>query len=943
MDRDGDFLVERERERAWIERVLTAVKESAGSVLAVEGPPGIGKTALLDLLAQLADEPTTVLRARASIEERDLDLMLVRHLFAPVGRMVTAAPDLLDGAAGLASSLLGRPHSGDGLASPTRGELLHGAYWLVSNLADRAPLVLALDDLHWADRASVDVVRHLARRIADLPVVLALASRGREEDPAWDRLLAEAGAGATTVLRPAPLSADGVASVLERRFSTAVAPTFSHACLQATGGNPFLLRAMIDTLRDEGVSPTLAGTDRVTAVVPEDIRRAVADRVDRAGAGARALAQALVVLDDRAPLSTCAAVASLSGEETAAAADALVAAHVLGSARPPSFVHPLVREAVAAQLGAAERALLHDRAAEILHRGRAPDSEVARHLLASEPAGRPWAVAVLRSAAAESRERGAIGFTVACLQRAVDEVPTAAAGDLLADLARAQAAVGDARAPATLRAARDATTDPRERALLALDLAQTAGMSGNYHTEAAYLDGALTEVAVVDPDLALRLEAQMLGVQRLVADTRADAEVRLSELAHEPPAPSPATVVVLANLALFALERNEPRDVVRRLATRALEGGWLWEEHTFQYSYAANALMWIDDLAAADEAWSHGLERAGRQGRPVMAAMAYGWRSHLRYRAGDVVAAEADARLARDIVDLFDEHDWEPALPYLEAHLGDVLLERDPASAALHLDRDGEWERQVSLFLDARGRWRLAIGDAAGAVRDFLAAGEALRARGGVDTPAIMPWRSAAALAYAAVDEPDRARALATEELELAARVGAPRPIGHGLRALAAVSSTQEALTLLAQAADHLEQAGATLDLAKTLLQLGRVLRRDRQPVAARAPLARALDLATRSGSPTTAGHARHELLASGARPRRDQLTGVGSLTPTERRVAELAAGGQKNREIAEALFVSVRTVAVHLSNSYRKLGVSGRGELAAALRDEDHPPEPLS
>ncbi len=180
--------------------------------------------------------------------------------------------------------------------------------------------------------------------------------------------------------------------------------------------------------------------------------------------------------------------------------------------------------------------------------------------------------------------------------------------------------------------------------------------------------------------------------------------------------------------------------------------------------------------------------------------------------------------------------------------------------------------------------------------------------------------------------EQDEARRLAAEELELARTWGAPRALGAALRAAGLVAGGKNGLTLLEEAVEVLADSPARLEHAKARTELGAALRRANRRAEAREQLRQALELATHCGAAPLAARAETELLATGARPRRISLSGVESLTPSERRVAVLAAEGPTNREIAQALFVTTRTVEVHLTSSYRKLNISSRSQLAAAL-----------
>ncbi len=234
---------------------------------------------------------------------------------------------------------------------------------------------------------------------------------------------------------------------------------------------------------------------------------------------------------------------------------------------------------------------------------------------------------------------------------------------------------------------------------------------------------------------------------------------------------------------------------------------------------------------------------------------------------------------------------------------------------------------------DSSARLRILRGDLAGGVAELLDAGRRFEAMGS-HNPAFIAWRSPAALALLQLGERDEARSLATEELELARVWGAPRALGAALRAAGLIEGGEEGLALLEEAVQVLSDSPAKLEHAKARTELGAALRRANRRSEAREHLRQAVELATICGATPVAARADSELLATGARPRRIALSGVASLTPSERRVAQMAAEGPTNREIAQALFVTQRTVEVHLTSIYRKLGISSRSQLATALAE---------
>ncbi|MGH2987668.1 MAG: helix-turn-helix transcriptional regulator, partial [Solirubrobacterales bacterium] len=238
-------------------------------------------------------------------------------------------------------------------------------------------------------------------------------------------------------------------------------------------------------------------------------------------------------------------------------------------------------------------------------------------------------------------------------------------------------------------------------------------------------------------------------------------------------------------------------------------------------------------------------------------------------------------------------------------------------------------------FLVARAALRLAQGDAEAALTDLAAAAADARKRADLGPGATM-WRSASALAHLRLGERDRARRLAAEELARARRFGAPETLGIALQAAALAEGGERELELLREAIALLADSPHRLEHARSLVALGSALRRSGERAAARGPLKDGLETARSCGAVPLVERAYEELRATGARPRKILYTGVESLTPSEGRVARLAAAGRTNRQIAEELFVTTKTVESHLGSAYRKLEIDSRGELTVALGDAD-------
>jgi ATP/maltotriose-dependent transcriptional regulator MalT len=306
------------------------------------------------------------------------------------------------------------------------------------------------------------------------------------------------------------------------------------------------------------------------------------------------------------------------------------------------------------------------------------------------------------------------------------------------------------------------------------------------------------------------------------------------------------------------------------------------------------------------------------------------WSGVTRLWRGDLVEAEALLRAGVEDFALWGHLRGRDV--FVASFLARTLIERgDPAAARDVL----EAVERPHGRRDLTRVWLAATADlllAEGRAQEALDVGDKLdRDFGFMANAAWATWRPVKARALDLLGRRDEAAALLVEELELARRWGARSAIGRMLRLLGTVERG-DGLEHLHEAATVLAGSTARLEEAKALAALGQTLRRVRRPTEAREPLRRALELAERCGAQALAETARSELYATGARPRRSALSGVDSLTTSERRVADLAAAGQTNRDIAQTLYVTPKTVEVHLGNAYRKLGIRSRRELAGAL-----------
>ena len=919
-----------------LERGLSAFGSGAGRVVVVEGPAGIGKSSLLGAIARsAAAREVTVLRARGGPFEQDAVWGIARQLFDPL-RFQADWDELTAGAAALSRRALDPREPEPALAGDAAHAAVHGLVWLACNLAERGPALLIVDDVHWADAASLRWLVHLAARLEELPLGVLCAVRAGEPAGAPDLLAELLAAAPEPPLRPRPLGPAAVESLVAERLPAGDA-AFAHACHAVTAGNPFLLRALLGHLVAEQIVPDEATARQLSAFGPDQIARSVERQLARLPDGTRGLAHALAILGREAPLRDAARLARLDAGEAARAADALRAAGLVHGDVRVALAHPLIASALYANLAPSERALWHARAAKLLERDRADPEAVALHLLRSDPSGEAATVAVLRAAAERAGTRGAPESASIFLRRALAEPPPdrAVEADVRCELGLALAAHVQPDAPALLGEAVELAASPTRRAEIALSGARALGMAGHFDNAVELCRRGLELPAGIPDELAARLEAELVCVGWLDAVTVPEALERLHRLTSSP---SPLELWRI-NAAWETMCEGRPASETRALLAPALQAGALDDDRdSLLGTVATFVLIAGEDLDGARERCDAVIDIARPRGWLIALAHGSFMRAIALVHAGHVRDAEADARLAFDFK--LAHHGPPAALLWSLFPLVDALTEldelddADAALAAADLLGDPPPSALAApLLLERRARLRLAQHRPADAHADLLAAADRWEELG-IRHPGIAAWRVDDAETLVALDDIPAARRLAEEHLALAERVDLPGPRGAGLRALSHTAGRDEAIALLEQAVELLAPSRAQLEHTRALVDLGAALRRANHRADARPPLRHALDLAERHGMRRLARRAHDELCVAGGRPRRAALSGIGALTPTEHRVAALAARGQSNPEIAQQLYVTRRTVETHLTHAYQKLDITTRHELAPVFAD---------
>jgi len=552
----------------------------------------------------------------------------------------------------------------------------------------------------------------------------------------------------------------------------------------------------------------------------------------------------------------------------------------------------------------------------------------------ARPEGDAWVVATLRETAAAAISGGDPAAAARLLARAAAEPPPATLrGEVLLELAEAEVLAGDVRAAGHAAAGLAAIGDgeARDRALLAL--ARVRVVAGEHEAAADTFEAVLERLGPDDPR-AQPVLAEYLTAVRFQGPPREAARRRLDALAAaarggEPPRDPSLLAHAVLSLALAGAPPAMVLEPARRAAE--IEDAVDLAALGMPRALLVQALCCVDELDAAEEIAAAALAAARRSGSFIATTVGSFHRAIPLYYRGRLADAMADL----DQAQATRREGWDAAIAWPLALQANVQVERGElvgaAASLAGLETPAE-SMDRAMVLSARSRLALARREPEAALADALATGQTLVDGFEVDHPGLVPWRRTAALA--ALGSGDRARAaeLAEEALRRSREIGVPRAVAMSLRTVAAVRGErgplEEAEAIVAKSPSRLERA-------HVLFELGAAMRRDGQRTEAREPLRQALELADRMGAAPLATAARAELHAAGARPRRAALSGLASLTPAERRVARLAADGLTNREIAQDLFVTTKTVQTHLSSVYRKLDAGSRRDLPRAFADE--------
>ncbi|HUQ55218.1 BREX system ATP-binding domain-containing protein [Lentzea sp.] len=880
-----------------LEQRLDFVAQGHDAVLFVEGGAGTGKTTLLRAVAGLAERRGfVVFSTSASRYESSQELNLVRRLCGRPEEFTYDQEDLQTVCRDVHRSVLAA--------------------------ASHSPVLLMIDDLHWCDLSSLHCLAFLSRRTTGRPVAILCSKLSGSNGP--DPVLLEEtlrSHSSTSRVRLGPLTEAAVRDLVTRALGR-VPTELSAALAWWCGRNPFLVGEVLEALTWYQGLPV-----SVTDVVPPSIYPWLLGRLPHAVPACLPVAQAVAVLGDHARLALISEVAGVSSIDAAHAVTAMTDLGLLRAGETVAFQHPVVGAAVRNAIPPIELPLLQLVAAEQLQRSGASLYDMVSFLLASDAVESPFTTRLLIDVVRHLRDTATAAAQLTVLrQLLVRQLPDEARVEVVHQLGHAELDLAPNQAVEHLAEAHRLTVDVRQRAAVAIERAQALHSLGRAEEAVALLEDAASATSS-DETLRARIELQLVttaiddpGLH--TAALRATRRLRMSR--HTESAERIAATLTGATACDV-----EPGEAWRLLAPTGSPGlplAWLMTARAVLATGQHHRILpytteWVS---------------AKRQS-PVQEVLALSLRAEVLLRLGNATDAAADANAALKVLDTLDGEVRQAPLQAALGPLVDTLLERgelDSASrlladAQLDADLPPRWHR-VTLLL-GRGRLRQALGDPVGGLSDVLRCGDLLSSWGD-HGPYAVPWRVHAVRALLALGDRDTARELAEEELAEARGQGCrAHRLGVALCSMGQTAGGNAGLDLLMESINVLEGSDAQLDLAVALGELGRALSRAGRARDARHRLKQACALADEAGATVLSNVLESRLREAGGRAR-GRVHGVGSLTATERQVARLAVTGRTNKEIASTLFVTRRTVEMHLTQVYRKLRITGRSELSDVL-----------
>jgi DNA-binding CsgD family transcriptional regulator len=927
---DGVPLADRGDSLEQFEAIFLGREPTHGGCLSIEGGWGMGRTSLLNaacLTAQRAG--CVVLRVAGAKQKHSTSFGVLLRIVESIYPL-RPANDEITGRIETVLALIERNgERGFGTLGPAFYELL---------LATRhiGPVLLAIDDANLVDDATMSTLEYLYERVDDQPIWLLTTSPSRRPGVAplaIDELLVRHNVRHMALT---PLERDGIREVLATQLSVEPDDGFVDTVLEATGGRPEFVVQLARALRSEGLGSDTSSLRKFDQLPIPRISHQVLTRVNALSPSVRHVLEACAVWGATDDLASVQHFAAVRADLFERALEHLRHAELLSPGRSLAFVAPVVQWALLQEIAPERRSELHARCAEELERTGARDADVVRHLLATETA---WSTDVARKLCVAGRrlfEQGEVELAAKCQWRLLNEGQFGEpAWSLWLDVAKCEAALGLRTSLASFQRALALGANDEDRVLtVALSLMDRLRDWPDVRAVGvATLQSLSRHFGAVDPTSRLQFELGLTllaghPAQRNYDVTRIEGIVASSD--------EESGTGDLARLFLDVLGyEKDPTvtsvDVAERFGAVFVTNGIPIGDFSGKVILmrTCRLLLHADQFAIVDEFLEVTRRRAYSAGDAALEGDALRLTVLSKLWQGSL--DEADDAVRR--LDAMDNS-------YSERHVVgslDLLVAHDRNDEALRRLSMTEPKRIVDPLECAqahveRGRLFAAVGRADDALGEYRRA-KAVTERAGLTNEVLVAWRPGMARTLASLGRWEEAQAMARDHFAAARTFGSRRTLGTARRAMADVTrDSYERFTWLTEALTFLEESQSQLEAAGVMIDLGALLLERRNGEDARPLLEQGLALASACKSELLVKAATSHLSPSAARARPAQVTGVASLTPAELRAVTLASANATNRDIADQLYVNLKTIEGHLSRAYRKLGITSRFEIEDAM-----------
>ena len=943
------MIFEREHEIGLVAKAITrALSSSEGSVFYFEGPGGIGKTSLLLEIAKLAlANGMRVLKGCAAELERDYALGLVvqilesdidnldadtlKERFRGSSRLLLPLFSHLPTAGRLSSTTAESPYS--------QSEMFLAIYGFIAGLANKTPLLILVDDLHWADISSIQFFSFILRRLSSLRAVFIFAARpGNEWGADLNRVDFLRGSNLAPISL-APLSLSSVSMMLLDQLGQKPQTTFSQECLRVSAGNPFYLTELIRESKSRGISPTEKSVPGLSQLTPPRIVEMISSKLHKLPKESVKLVESLAILGDGAPLYWITQLSELQDIEITDACEKLQKIGIISEARDHRFAHPLIQSAVYESISPTRRDVLHNRAANIALMDRAKAQVVLAHYLRTSLVPKKALTELMMIAAQEALASGAIESAISYLTRAkAENSDEDSVEEISLQLGRALALSRVASAREHLLPVTN-SNNPDRRIRAALALWSSNSFDGNFQEGVDVLHEVLFNSPDGDQSLVNRLQLELARGIRSWRPTAQEGKEMIDSLRDSGNQFTPELERVKQGLISYdLLLANRPVTEVVAHIKKALpiSDQVLHETESQLLHMPFYTLIYCDELELAHKVLDDFSRLKSSQESLMGSTISNLWRMFAYFRSGDLFRAE---RLGASVFAASFDHGWLFGMAASQLWLAEIAIERADLETAstLYLALENQatpdsefsnkgWANHILFGLAQykayQGNYRQSLDEILEIGRrhdEFLAF-----------CPSELPWRADAAICAKELGMIELSGKLIDEELVLSEHFGAPRGLGKSMLVHGQIHQSQESLQ---RAVAILETSCSKLEFARACIWYGIYLNSHSQGSKARDFLFEGYRLAEQLGSNLLTELARGKLEESGFTFSKERVNNTVSLSSAELRVANLAIRGLSNPEIGSKLYIGRRTVETHLYNIYKKLGIGSRFELPDALR----------